>query len=330
MRRVAWLVLLLALLPAAAPASSPTRATLSDLIEDAELIAVGRVVAREGDPRTFGFAQHLLEIERVLAGDAPASAPRLLGHRKVTYDLETGEIVGHRVRTTAVEWREGERLIAFLQRTDERDTWRVHPHGVRRLQPGDLEHYAAKITESLGIRRLPDGAERMDAQRAWALSLLDHSATLRDAALELLVGFGSVFDAPPRLGEPSEPERRLILEALLRHAIPRSWDGDPVTLTLIALVDDVPSEPLDRGLAALASHPQALDPTQRARHATLLAERLDDDELRELARSFTQLADSPRARSTDPTERGAWRVELTEHCWEFSSAAHASIQRFHR
>lgn len=328
LRRVVGLVLVLMLLPAAAPASTSTLASLSDLIDGADLIAVGRVVEREGDPRTFGFAQHQLEIERVLKGDRPAIAPRLLGYRKVTYDLETGEIVGYHARSVGVAWRHGERVLTFLHRGDESDTWRAHKLGVRRLPSGDHSIFAEKIAELLDLQRRLEGLERVDAQRAWALSLLDHSATLRDAAIELTLGDG-YFDEAPRLGEFSDADRRRILLAVVRHGDATGWEHGYVLWLLIPLAGHARSAELDEALAVYVTKQSRPSLRERQGYATLLAERLDDDALRELAREFEQLADSPRANSEDAGARSAWLDEVNERAWAFRSAAFDSIRRFH-
>jgi len=327
-RGVSLLSIALALLSFAAPARADIGPvpTLLETIESAELIVIGSVASRSGDPSTFGCQREVLGVESVLAGECPEGALLLQSSSSLTLDTVTGLPVRLELCGWGESWTHGERVLAFLQRVPGVEGW--FGSQVHRVAPGDLDLYAEKVAQAVELLALPHSVEKRAALRAWAVSLFDHAATLR-AGIEMLWRSTRVRTGTSSLGRLDEDqEARLVRAAELCFQF-GGTGFEPLDWQLAQLTQFLPSRSIDVSLATRVDAANT-GASGRAAYATLLAGRRDDSELRMRALDLEQLADCPDAWTDDPERRGAWTIRFEARCEAFTRSARELLNGLRR
>jgi hypothetical protein len=162
---------------AACPVSPPT--PLRMLYKDSERVVVARVGNSEVDKTSNddSFRRTTFHIGESLKG----------GHGE-----ETLQVVHYTSTATpefAGNFKKGERLLLFLNRDDDKETYRVNDlrYGAKRLSDEDLKVYLKRIEElsALLLKEKPDDKEIVE----WLVRCAEEPATRWEGAYELKAGF---------------------------------------------------------------------------------------------------------------------------------------------
>ena len=302
--------------------------SLLKLIDGAELIAVGTVVPRHGDPAELGWARQALTIDLVLKGEPSDGEVGLIGSSGPVFDDDTGEFRGYTASLHSVSWSNGNRVLVFLNPSEANSrAWSASlPGGRRSPFPGDFELYTEKLRAAVDLLAQSRTVKQRDALREWALSLLDHEATLADG-VRVLLDSKQERRGDSRLGSLSPEQEARVVQAVMRFIAPSRRGFGSTSRMALRLIEDIPAREIDSLLAYLVSGDTQLAPRQRSEYAMLIAKRLDDKALSEAAAELEAHVALGDKVIDDPELRGAWEIKWQALCMNFRDPAYTAISR---